>query len=252
MTTHSGNIHPELRVGSVRFATTTLHEAVDHILDLAKASGGTSIRFANAYCVAEASKNPTYMQLLNDSGTNFPDGTPVAWVMRLKARSLKPGRVRGPSLFKEVIDRGRDRNIRHFLLGTTPHTLRLLQASIEREYPGTKISGTYAPAFGPIDDEFTAKCLSEVKKRPTDLIWVALGSPKQDYATTLLARQTGITALGVGAAFDFMAGTSTEAPIFFQKYGLEWAYRFASEPRRLWRRYLVGNLVFIRAVTKFR
>ena len=167
--------------------------------------------------------------------------------MRLRSRSRQPGRVRGPSLFNSVLDQGRRVNLRHFLLGTTSETLAELTSKIGSLYPGAVVAGSYAPKFGPVDKDFIDSCRGEILKSNADIVWVALGTPKQDFAAHELAKEIQLTFLGVGAAFDFLAGTTREAPSWMQRSGTEWIYRFASEPKRLWRRYLIGNMQFMRA-----
>jgi N-acetylglucosaminyldiphosphoundecaprenol N-acetyl-beta-D-mannosaminyltransferase len=235
-----------VRVGKVPFQIADISQATRTIIDAADRGTAMSIRLSNAYCVALASSDTKYAELMNDGGVNFPDGTPVSWAMRARARKpARPLQVRGPSLFLEVMKAGRKTGVRHFLLGTNDDTLTALNAELVRRIPGIFISGQYAPPYGPLDEQFVEKCLTQISPQNTDVLWVALGTPKQDFATAQLAPKLGIPCIGVGAAFDFVAGTTKEAPEILQNTGLEWLYRFAKEPRRLWRRYLFGNIQFI-------
>ncbi|AOY70090.1 N-acetylglucosaminyldiphospho-UDP N-acetyl-beta-D-mannosaminyltransferase [Arthrobacter sp. ZXY-2] len=118
----------------------------------------------------------------------------------------------------------------------------------KRQYPGVRIAGFHAPPFGPVDAGFIAAEAARIRDASPDIVWVGLGTPKQDFATTMLAEETRINCVGVGAAFDFLAGCQPEAPKIFQKSGTEWIFRFMSEPRRLWRRYTFGNIRFLHAV----
>lgn len=238
-------------VGGVPFEVTTLENATQQVLRAAIERSPIPVRLSNAYCVALASKDQDYLQLLNADGLNYPDGTPIVWFMRRESQSLsKPGRVRGPSLFQSVLDLGRTPGVKHFFLGTTARTLDLLTDNMQRKYPGLLVAGSYAPEYGPLSDEFFDECCEKIAASNADLVWVALGTPKQDIAAARISARTGRVAVGIGAAFDFSAGTTKEAPLAFQKLGLEWLFRLASEPRRLWRRYLVGNVVFLRTATK--
>lgn len=248
--TDSGQ-QPRIYVGTVPFEVTTLRRAAQLVIENGKRRRGLSVRLANAFCVAMAAKDPAYDQLLNGPGMNFPDGTPVVWAMRTQsARGLKPERVRGPSLFESVIDIGRASNVRHFLLGTTEETLNLLESNIQERYPGTMIAGKHAPEFGPVNDRFVAEAAIIIESAKTDIVWIALGSPKQDFASVRLAKAIGRPCIGVGAAFDFIAGTAKEAPPWMQRNGLEWIYRFMTEPRRLWSRYTIGNVQFLRSIAR--
>ncbi|WP_282958885.1 WecB/TagA/CpsF family glycosyltransferase [Gordonia sp. SCSIO 19800] len=183
-------------------------------------------------------------------GSTYPDGAPVVWFMRLFSGSRRPSRVRGPSLFRRVLDKSRDTGLRHMFVGATDETLTRLTKVIDDEYPGVKVGGAYAPPFEPVSDSFIDDIARAVCHHDCDLVWIGLGTPKQDLVAALLAERVNAPCVGVGAAFDFVAGTVPEAPVLFQRLGLEWLYRFASEPRRLWRRYTIGNLRFLFAVAR--
>ena len=240
-----------INVGNVPFDVTTLDDAASLIVSLASRQKAIPIRLSNAYCVAVADKDPEYRELLQGVGLNFPDGTPVAWVMkRLASTDQHPQRVRGPSLFNLTLEKGREHGLKHFLLGTSPQTLELLVESIARQYPGTIIAGKLAPPFGPLNSTFYDSCSAAIQTANPHVVWIALGSPKQDFAAAKLTELTNTTCVGVGAAFDFLAGTAAEAPRWTQKIGMEWAYRLVTEPKRLWRRYLIGNVQFLSSVLR--
>ncbi|OZD63137.1 hypothetical protein CH268_09345 [Rhodococcus sp. 06-1460-1B] len=223
--------------------------AAEDIIEMALTHTPTPVRLTNAYCLAVADQNPMYLDLLQGVGRNYPDGAPVAMLMRIAQGGSSSQRVRGPSLFNTVIERGQMRGVRHFMVGSTQTTLNLLTQKLEQEYPAADIVGTYAPPFAPLDDEFYDDVESAIVGHP-DLLWIGLGTPKQDFAAVELASRLNIPCVGVGAAFDFVAGTVAEAPPFIQKSGFEWLYRFAREPRRLWRRYTIGNIRFAKSVVQ--
>jgi N-acetylglucosaminyldiphosphoundecaprenol N-acetyl-beta-D-mannosaminyltransferase len=116
--------------------------------------------------------------------------------------------------------------------------------------PGLRIAGTYAPPFGPIEDEWLSELVSAIDRSDASIVWVAMGTPKQDWVSDHLARRTSRLVVGVGAAFDFAAGNRAEAPQILQMLALEWLFRLLTEPKRLWRRYLFGNIRFLWAVAK--
>ncbi|WP_307096260.1 WecB/TagA/CpsF family glycosyltransferase [Rhodococcus sp. SORGH_AS_0301] len=230
------------------FEVTSLTKATSTVMALARDQSAQPIRLANAYCVAAANSDDTYMEILRGPGMNFPDGSPVVWFMRRsKGVGQRPGRVRGPSLFAQCLDEGREHDVKHFFVGTTTSTLELLQSEAERRYPGLEITGTYAPKFAPVSNEMIQEIADEVNARESDIVWIAMGTPKQDFVAAALAPLVNKPCIGVGAAFDFIAGTSREAPLWVQNSSFEWLYRLAREPKRLWRRYLIGNLVFLKA-----
>lgn len=242
-------------IGGLPFEVTDMNRAVDDVIAVASAPTSTSlaVRLSNAYCVALASKDPEYRSLFEGPGLTFPDGAPVAWAMKSRAREpRKTGRVRGPSFFVEVLDRGRDAGLRHFMLGATENTLSKLADEANSRYPGVHIVDSYAPPFGPVEETIDEACIERIASAKPDIVWIGLGTPKQDFAAARLAERLPGVYIGVGAAFDFVAGSIREAPKWIQNSGLEWAYRLCSEPRRLWRRYLIGNVQFIVAVMRGR
>lgn len=233
-------------VGRVQCEVANLGMAVDRVLKLATERAGVSVRLTNAYSVALANDDPGYAGVLAKPGLNFPDGTPLVWAMRWRAPTGSLCEtVRGPSLFRGVLASGRGSLVRHFFLGTTPETLGRLRSCLDFQYPGVVVAGMYAPEFGPLSQAFYADCVARIAECNPDVVWVGLGTPKQDFAAAELSRRTGVVHVAVGAAFDFVAGTTPEAPAFFQNSGFEWLYRFWREPRRLWKRYVFGNLRFL-------
>ncbi|MDV8023651.1 WecB/TagA/CpsF family glycosyltransferase [Rhodococcus sp. IEGM 1330] len=242
------NNNPLVKVGKIPFRVSTVHSAVSEIYYYVDTKQTISIRLSNAYCVALASQDAHYEALLNGPGLNFPDGAPVAWLMRRKNPHAE--QVRGPSLFKMALEKGQYHSARHFFLGSTDSTLKKLYTVIAEQYPALNVSGTYSPPFAQIDEDFYAKCLSVLDKRDQDIIWVALGTPKQDFVAQELARRTGAVCIAVGAAFDFTAGSAKEAPRWIQRINLEWLYRLTTEPKRLWRRYIFGNIRFLYSAAK--
>ena len=159
-------------------------------------------------------KSPEYLAVLNGEGVTFPDGASVTGTMRVLRRGAYQhgGRVRGPSLFVDCLDAGRDRGLRHFLLGTTDPTLDALSAELRARFPGVADLGVLLPPFGPLDEEFVEDCRRRVAETRSDIVWVALGVPKQDLLAHELSRRLNMTCVGVGAAFDMLAGRVREAP----------------------------------------
>lgn len=239
-----------IAVGGVPFTITSFSEAARLLAKPWPAGSGCAVRLANAFCVATASIDVRYETLLNGDGINLPDGWPVYWIMRLKCgyERVRPERIRGPSLFKEVLRLSQAEDGSHFFLGGSKETLELLQLRVRDAYPGIVIAGVYSPPFVSPSSETLEVWADLIKASGATIAWIGLGSPKQDFVSQTLACLSGIPCIGVGAAFDFTAGTQPEAPVFMQQCGLEWIFRLRSEPRRLWRRYLFGNLHFLAVV----
>lgn len=227
----------------VRLADTDVSGAVESLLAAARRGASQGIHLCNAYTLTLAARDSGYRRALEHEGAvNLPDGTPVTWYCRLAHHRTALGPVRGPDLMKAVLGRPM---VRHYLLGGTPQVLADLEDVISATYPEAVIAGCMAPPFRtPIDEDYD-EWVQLVKEARADVVWVGLGTPRQDVVISRLTGRVDAVLVGVGAAFDFLSGHKREAPEILHRSGLEWAYRLLSEPRRLWRRYLVGNAVFL-------
>ena len=220
----------------VRRATTDL----DHGLD---------IHLCNAYTLALADKDASFKAMLQRAAINFPDGKSVVWANRLlhRRRKIPNDRVYGPDLFLDVFEKGQELGLRHYLLGATPQVLSALEAELRRRFPKAAIVGAASPPFRALTEQETAEQTARLVRSEAQVVWVGLGTPKQDWESGRLAEDIAATFIGVGAAFDFVAGQMKQAPVWMQRHGLEWLFRLVAEPRRLWKRYLFGNARFLRA-----
>jgi N-acetylglucosaminyldiphosphoundecaprenol N-acetyl-beta-D-mannosaminyltransferase len=212
---------------------------------VADRGAGLALWFVNASSIAHAQKDESYFRLLSGhGGIALPDGWPVAWVVSRRSGGVGE-QVRGPSFFPAALGAGRERGVKHYLFGGSPDTLSLLCARIEKQFPGVAVAGSESPPFRELATAEREEVFARISASGAELVWVGLGSPKQDYWAEQIAARCGVIACGVGAAFDFLAGTREEAPLAVRRMGLEWMFRLVSEPRRLWRRYLFGNMRFI-------
>jgi N-acetylglucosaminyldiphosphoundecaprenol N-acetyl-beta-D-mannosaminyltransferase len=210
---------------------------------------GRVYRFLNAHTIALADTDPRYRDLLRQSSLNHPDGKPVALFLRwVRGRGFR--QVRGPDFFTAALAAGVEQGIRHFFLGGSEETLKALQQRAAAAAPGLKVVGAYSPPFGARSDAEVASQDAAIKAARPDVVWVGLGTPKQDYEAARLAVSLGVNAAAVGAAFDFAAGTKREASPVLRQFGLEWLFRLATEPRRLLWRYLWGNTRFLAAALR--
>jgi len=245
---------PVLSCAGVPIAAIGPMDAVSLLLqktETTRATGaGYEVHLCNTYTLALADSDDGYRHLLQDADLNLADGTPIVWANRVMHRgaSAPHDRVRGPSLFADVLEAGQRQMVRHYLLGSTPDTLDALRAQIARRFPDALLVGAESPPFRPLSDDERTEQNRRIAESGAQIVWVGLGTPKQDYECALLADQLPVVAVAVGAAFDFVAGTIDEAPVWMQERGLEWAHRFATEPKRLWRRYLIGGPRFLKAV----
>jgi N-acetylglucosaminyldiphosphoundecaprenol N-acetyl-beta-D-mannosaminyltransferase len=144
-----------------------------------------------------------------------------------------------------TIRAGRARPLRHYLYGSTPEVLERLVSQLNELAPGVEIIGAEPPPFRLLTEREKAELIARIRRLGPDIVWVGLGTPRQDLFIDQFRDQLGTTLVAVGAAFDFLAGAKRQAPNWMQNSGLEWAFRLATEPRRLWRRYLLGNTRFL-------
>ena len=247
---------PRRRVGAIDFSVLPLKQAIALIVAIGSKppEHGLAVHFANAYNVALADTDPMYRDLINAGDLVFSDGTPVVWAGRRlhKALSAQWTRVYGPDVLTGVLNSSTQKSPRHYFLGSTPETLSLLTSRIASTWPDAQVVGSESPPFrAPTADELAERD-RRIAESGATLVWVGLGTPKQDTEVRRLADSLPITALAVGAAFDFLAGTTQQAPEWMQRSGLEWSYRLAKEPRRLAHRYLWGNPRFIYAIARQR
>lgn len=201
--------------------------------------------FLNAYSLVLASKDPALLDLLSQSNSvNLPDGKPVVWVSALSS-SHPLRQVRGPYAFETCFDVGRKYGVKHYLLGSTEDVLSRLSTELIKKYPGVQIVGSYSPPFRQLTETELHAQDRDIRESGAHVVWVGLGTPKQDYEVARLAERVDAVPLAVGAAFDFSAGSLERAPEWMARIGLEWLFRLMAEPKRLWRRYLIGNPQFV-------
>lgn len=248
---------PTYRVGPVPFRVARFQDAVRGVLESAATVGfgdcGLAAHFANAYTVALADSDPDYGRLLaRPDSVAFTDGVPVAWIGRrgYPAAAGSWDRVYGPDVMEAVLDASSPEGPRHYLLGGSPGTLAVLQSQIAARWPSAVVVGAESPPFRPLSAGELAGQDARIRDSGATIVWVGLGTPKQDWEVARLTASVPVVAMAVGAAFDFIAGVKTQAPVWMQKSGTEWAFRFASEPRRLAKRYLWGNPRFLVAAAR--
>lgn len=234
--------------GPVTLVSATSTEAAQGLCALAQHRTGPSafhVHLVNAYTISLAAQDSQYADLLSTGGINLPDGKPIAVLSGLRNKTPKLHHVRGPQLFLDVFDAGRQYGIRHFLLGSSPEVLARLQETLLSRYPGCDIVGIESPPYRPLTAHELEMQDRRISATAPHIVWVGLGTPKQDWEAQRLAASIGATTIAVGAAFDFAAGTVREAPKWVRAIGLEWFFRLCSQPKRLWRRYLIGNSKFL-------
>ncbi|MEX1143536.1 MAG: WecB/TagA/CpsF family glycosyltransferase [Anaerolineales bacterium] len=205
------------------------------------------ICLAPAHNLMAGRRDARLREVLNRSKLTMPDGMGTVWFLRLLGR--RAGRVYGPDLMLVASQRGGAPGWRHFFLGGTPEVLHRLKVRLQKDSPNLLISGSYSPPFGSLDPGDEQAMIQAINSSQADILWVALGSPRQELWMAENRDKLQPTLLiGVGAAFDFLSGAKPQAPAWIQRAGLEWLFRLFSEPRRLWRRYAAYPLFVVLAL----
>jgi N-acetylglucosaminyldiphosphoundecaprenol N-acetyl-beta-D-mannosaminyltransferase len=230
----------------------SLDEAARVVVEKAKTGSGGYVCQCNVHVLTLAQRVPRLRSALEHAAAVFPDGAPIAWLQR-RSGLRRAERVGGPDLMAAVVAQGVKRGLRHHLLGSTPDVLAALERSLLTSYPDASIVGALAPPMGGWDSAQDDEIIASIQRTRPHIVWCGLGAPRQELWMSEHAEEVVPALLiGVGAAFDFIAGTKRRAPKWMQKYGLEWIHRLATEPRRLWRRYLIQTLLFAQALIHHR
>lgn len=191
--------------------------------------------------VMEAQRDPGILRAHNESGLTVPDGMPMVWAgHRAGASAMR--QVAGPDLMLDVLARAAERGWSSYFYGGAEGVPQQLADHLGLRFLGLKVAGTYSPPFRPLTPREDAEIVARINGSGADLVWVGLSTPKQErWMAEHRDRLNAPVLLGVGAAFDIHSGRTSRAPAWMSRHGLEWSYRLAKEPRRLWRRYLRNN-----------
>jgi N-acetylglucosaminyldiphosphoundecaprenol N-acetyl-beta-D-mannosaminyltransferase len=204
------------------------------------------VTITGVHGVSEAQKDPELREIFHRALLVTPDGMPMVWMGRLQGQpSIR--RVYGPDLMLNLCEHSVAYGFSHFLYGGVPGVAEGLKQELEVRFRGLKIVGTYTPPFRPLSDIEVSDLQQRVRAARPDFLWVGLSTPKQE---RFMAQHMSILPeakifIGVGAAFDLLAGRVRQAPRWMQSAGLEWFFRLTQEPKRLWKRYLVSNPLFV-------
>jgi N-acetylglucosaminyldiphosphoundecaprenol N-acetyl-beta-D-mannosaminyltransferase len=229
-------------VAGIPVANLSEDEAVE-VIDNLVAEGGTHYgAVVNAAKLVAADRDEKLKRVLLDADLITADGMSVVWASRLLGHGLKE-RVTGIELFQRLVERAANARRSVFFLGAREESVRGVVELFARKYPALQIAGYHDGYFE--DSEWRSVC-EKIRLSGAQLLFVAMGSPKQEHWIASNVVHTGASfALGVGGSFDHLSGLARRAPRWMQQSGLEWLHRLALEPRRLWRRYLIGNSAFI-------
>lgn len=204
---------------------------------------GEYVCVSNAHTCVMAHDDPAYWAVQAESVMSVPDGKPLSVVGSKEVPTM--GRVTGPDLMRALLDRSQRTGWSHYLYGDTPEHLVALLGALTRNYPKARIAGAEPSVFRPLSLQEKAELAERVNTSGADLMWVAIGAPRQEVLCRDLKGCTNALMVGVGGAFNVLAGVVPEAPQWMQLASLEWLYRLIQEPKRLFKRYLTTNIKFI-------
>lgn len=205
---------------------------------------GDYICVTNVYATVSAYRSPAYKEVQNGGVMSIPDGGPLSSVGRKRGFS-QMSRTTGPDYMEEVLRLSQKHGWRHYFYGSTEETLAKMQERLGRQYPSIQIAGVWSPPFRELSTEEELAEIRRVNDSRPDFIWVALGAPKQEI---WMAEHQGLLnglMVGVGAAFDYLAGNIERAPQWAQNNNLEWLWRFMQDPRHTGKKYATTNASFI-------
>lgn len=232
------------RILGVNIAVTNMQDTVNLIVSQIDNLKGKFICLSNVHTTVMSDKDEEYRKIQNAAFLALPDGSPLALVQRLRGYKGAE-QVAGPDLMPELWKATENTHISHYFYGSTQETVHALERKLKAQYPGLKIAGMEAPPFRPLTKEEDEQAVRRINESGAVIVWVGLGAPKQE--RWMYEHQDKINALmlGVGAGFDFHAGTVKRAPSWMRNHYMEWLYRLIQDPRRLWKRYVETNGKFV-------
>ena len=237
------------KVVSLNFDLIGYEKAIQEIVSQGKSRVPGYACFANVHMTIEAYWDKIFADQVNNSTFVFADGVPLVKSLKL-LYGVKQDRIAGMDVLPELIKIAYENHLKIFFFGTTPELLNRIRLRMLSEFPSVQIAGMISPPFNTsLDDE---SYVNAINSSDANLVFVALGCPKQEKWMARNSCRINAFLLGVGGAFPVFAGTAKRAPVFMQKFALEWLYRLIQEPVRLFKRYLVTNLLFIFLVLKMK
>ena len=239
----------DVRILGVRVTSQSYSAGTARLLEAAAGHQPFRAHFCTVHSLMEATHNPALLDVFESADMVAMDGVPLVWVAHHRGRRSAE-RVCGPDTMLTVCDEGRRSGLRHFLLGGAPGVAEALSDRLSSRFPGLTVVGTLSPPFRELTDDEDAALVAQVNATAPDVVWIGLGSPKQEFWAASHAAAIPAVLLPVGAAFDFHSGRIRRAPRWMQRIGLEWLFRLAMDPRRLLGRYVTTNSRFVVGVLR--
>jgi len=226
-------------------AVTNLSDSIFLVSSMAEAQIGAYVCISNVHMCMEAFDDVNFEQVVNSADLVIPDGRPISWAQKLLGHT-DAKQVRGQDIMNELCRLSGNQEVNIGLYGgTSDDLLGQVVQQLTKDYPDIKITYSFSPPFRPLTEEEDEYVVKAINDAGVNVLFVGIGCPKQERWMAEHKSDLKCVMLGVGAAFDFIAGSKNHAPRWMQKFGLEWLFRLFSEPKRLWKRYLKQNPRFI-------
>lgn len=233
----------------VNIAVTNINETVEYIEKNLEELKGKYICVSNVHTTVMAYENSAYMKIQNGGVFALPDGGPLSVVSR-KYGFKEAERVAGPDLMEKIFEISEVKGYKHYFYGSNEENLKRLKIELMKKYPRLQIVGMFSPPYKDDVELVSEKYLNEINNKEIDFFWIGLGAPKQEKWMHIHKEKVNGIMIGVGAGFDYFSGKIDRAPLWMQKYSLEWLYRLKQDPKRLMKRYLNTNFKFIWLICK--
>jgi N-acetylglucosaminyldiphosphoundecaprenol N-acetyl-beta-D-mannosaminyltransferase len=234
---------PKKRIISIDISIGKYNEFLDSIVSLAKEKKSNYICVANVHMTIEAYKDKSFENIVNNADITTPDGMPLAKAIKY-LYGIEQDRVAGMDLMPDLINESAKLNKKIFLFGSTNEILEKIEKKVKNKYPNIQIE-SYSPPFRELDENEKNEIIKMINDYNPDFVFVALGCPKQEKWMAEHKDKINSCMIGFGGAFEVYAGVKKRAPVWMQKYSLEWLYRLLQDPKRLWKRYFYTNSLFI-------
>lgn len=237
------------RILKTNINVTDMDSTISYITRNLEELKGNYICVSNVHTTVMSFRNKEYRRIQNSAAMALPDGQPLSIVSRMRGYT-QAQRVPGPDLMPKIMELSQEKGYTHYFYGSTDRTLKKLRSVLLARYPGLKIAGMYAPPFREVTPAEDAEDVNRINGSGADFVWVALGAPKQEKWMYGHRNRVNGLMIGVGAAFDFIAGTAKRAPMWMQSLCMEWVFRIMQDPGRMLPRYLNTNFTFLYHVSK--
>jgi len=231
----------------IRITGTSYEDTINRVMSLVVSKGHGFVCVANVHMIMEAFNSKGFRKILNMAVIVTPDGMPLVLLLRILGLKNQP-RVYGPTLMKHICEASARAGVSVGFYGSTPETLKALIDNLTDRIPNLKVGYTYSPPFRLLTPEEDETILKEINASNINILFVGLGCPKQERWMAAHHGRVRAVMVEVGAGFYFYAGTVKQAPKWMMRMGLEWLFRLCMEPKRLWRRYLYNNPLFLELI----